>query len=403
MTLVFLVSGIAFLFIPWAFLFRWSGRILVVLFLGPQNKIIDLLYVRRRSSDENRIRKLLANRMFNARCMQEEAAKLRAFRHVVFGKFSTMIPSSQWTPHRDCPMPSSTARVTEEPLTDKGSIPNVLGQQLWGLMIPRPKDEWIANSEEERKLVRNTKALVPTIEEDKCGTTGDSNIHLSDDPDIFDEGVEVEHLFDVETGLLHGAVPSPEMSHEPYVRDESLQELGVEVLVDDENGTRFVQALRGSDEDESEKEDEEIGIQRDGGAPAENVTTDPNNVFSLLGGSRQRGSAIEPGFEIIGEMDSDLVQVARRSSSSLPADTKEPTRRPPDRNSESELGGLEITEQFDAEAQFVQKTWRSTSLEEEDLEGQHWPKDAASTSTAVRRASASEDLGFEVLGHPTFN
>jgi hypothetical protein len=157
------------------------------------------------------------------------------------------------------------------------------------------------------------------------------------------------------------------------------------------------------DEDQSEKEDAETGIQRAGGVPAEHISTDPNNVFSFPGRNHQRASTVEPGFEIIGEMDRDLEQVARRSSANLPVDTKEPTRRPPDRNSASELGGLEITEQFDVEAQFVQKTWRSTSLEEEDLEGQHHPKDAARTSTTVRRASASEDLGFEVLGHPTLN
>jgi hypothetical protein len=65
-TLFLILGGIVMFFIPWAFLFTWTGRIVVVLLLGPQNKILDMVYFRHVPTDEQKIRQLFMERMFQA-------------------------------------------------------------------------------------------------------------------------------------------------------------------------------------------------------------------------------------------------------------------------------------------------------------------------------------------------
>jgi hypothetical protein len=155
----FLCIGIVFLFIPWAFLLKWAGRCSVVVFLGPQNKLIDMI-VAKKESDERRIRLMLGERMFRARCRQEEAAKLKAFRHVLYGKLSTAVPTIIWTSHVDLPLPESYANILDPSTADEGctrsteltdDTPYIPGQKLYGLMVPRPRDEWLLNAELSRQ------------------------------------------------------------------------------------------------------------------------------------------------------------------------------------------------------------------------------------------------------------
>jgi hypothetical protein len=65
-TLFFILGGLLLLCIPWAFLFKWTGRVLTVVILGPQNKLIDLFFYRYIPTDDERIRKLFMERMFSA-------------------------------------------------------------------------------------------------------------------------------------------------------------------------------------------------------------------------------------------------------------------------------------------------------------------------------------------------
>ena len=117
-TFGFLGIGIIFLVVPWAFVLKWTCRCAVVLFLGPQNKLIDIYLVKTKQSDEKQLRKLLSERMFRARCRQEEAGKLKAFRHVLYGKYATAVPTSMWTPHQDHPLPESTAHAVSSSEND---------------------------------------------------------------------------------------------------------------------------------------------------------------------------------------------------------------------------------------------------------------------------------------------
>jgi C2 domain len=66
LTLFFILCGIVMLFIPWSFILTWTGRIVVLLLLGPQNKIVDLVYYRHIPTDEQKIRKLFMERMLRA-------------------------------------------------------------------------------------------------------------------------------------------------------------------------------------------------------------------------------------------------------------------------------------------------------------------------------------------------
>ena len=242
-TAVFLTFGIIFLFIPWGFLLKWISRIAVVLVLGPQNKIFDI-YFNRTATDEHKIRELFAARFFMARCHQENAGKLKAFLHVLYGKFSTAVPTLMWTPHEDRPLPESEARILTEKdqggpsLEDLSYIP---GQKVYGLMIPRPYDEWIANMDESNQgRTRATSALL------RLNTTPSvkSSLSLRKQSTIsFEEGIEVTDIYDEEAGFVQnvsGSHVSPKRS--VRIREESMKgDWGEEIVDTYADEARFVQ------------------------------------------------------------------------------------------------------------------------------------------------------------------
>lgn len=143
-----LTAGMIALFLPWAFLLRWTGRIAVVVLLGPQNKIIDMI-VDKEVTDERKLMKMFGERIQHARLHQEEAEKLKAFRRTLYGKFSTIVPSILWTHHLDRPLNDSEAEIispeNEAPTIDEKEKRFIPGQQLYGLMIPRPEKAWKRN------------------------------------------------------------------------------------------------------------------------------------------------------------------------------------------------------------------------------------------------------------------
>ena len=152
-TLGLLCLGLVFLVVPWVFVYRWAGRLVVVLLLGPQNIILDRFwYQYLPTDDQSKLRKVYEKRMFEARCKQEDVTKLRVFRHLLFGRYGTMVPSILWTPHQDFPMPSSSARTEAETAMVVSSgddnaieVMRVTGQKLHGKIIPRPEDAFKRN------------------------------------------------------------------------------------------------------------------------------------------------------------------------------------------------------------------------------------------------------------------
>ena len=209
-TTLFLCIGFLFLFVPWAFLLKWTSRCAVVLFLGPQNKLIDL-FLAKHQSDEGKLRQMFEERMFRARCRQEDASKLRGFRHVLFGKFGIAVPSIKWTPHLDHPRPESEARAADTPfpIVTSEDVPCLPGQKLHGLMVPRPHKKWLSNSNESNETRQRVVAAVADLQresplETQTSLAPEYSEKADDAPE--DEGFEVSDLYDLEAGL--GTPPS---------------------------------------------------------------------------------------------------------------------------------------------------------------------------------------------------
>ena len=80
------LSGFVALFLPWALITKISGHILVVLLLGPQNKLIDLVWHRSDEESGERLQKLFRRRIEEARYKHEEGQKIKAFRQLLFGR-----------------------------------------------------------------------------------------------------------------------------------------------------------------------------------------------------------------------------------------------------------------------------------------------------------------------------
>jgi hypothetical protein len=315
-TAIFLVTGILFLFVPWAYLFRWTGRIAIVVFFGPQNKVLDVIWFSRHETVKHRIQKMLSERMFQARCHQEAARKLRDFRSILFGEFSILVPSIMTTRKLDFPLACSTAHVTTEAVPDLcfDSMSNlklfVPGQTLWGSMVPRPKNEWLRNREESMRSKQTIDQTLLRKDEEKRESQPEMNDSSFEDYDaVGEEGVEVSYeMDDEEAGLvLPGLLESP----------ESMRELGVEIQWD---SLREVDVRVNEDNNDSSAE----GTVKDG----------------LL------------------EEDND-------------ADWKKPEESTADTVLESSAAserrlsnlGFEITELFDTEAKFVQQSWRESSVD----------------------------------------
>lgn len=305
-TLSFLVAGLIFLFVPWGVLFKWTGRFLVLVLFGPQNKILDFAYVRHISTNEQRIRKLLRKRMFEARVVQEDNKKEKAFRNALFGKYSTAVPSIYWTRHHDFPLPSSYARHgPAEYLSraeDVDKLPFVRGQLLKGVMIPRPVEAWRRNEAESSK--RKSEYKKSLKQNNGKMFDHDENTDLVQNPSgPLDQGFEVTDLYDEERGYVQNVL-----------REESTTELGVEILQNGNRAFKFESAFRSvHDFDDVDGDDDDSSTGPD---PKPECTIVPSNLS---------------------KEDVDL------TLTDWPCGGE---------------NGVEITEAFDLEAKFVQQSWR---------------------------------------------
>jgi hypothetical protein len=320
-TAFFLAIGVIFLFVPWGFLLKWILRITVVLLMGPQNKLVDL-YLKRISSDERKLRQLFAVRWFLARCRQEEAGKLKAFLHVLYGKYSTAVPTIMWTPHQDRPLPESEARVMDTSDIQEGpqvDLPYIPGQTLYGLMIPRPYDEWLLNREESNQGKLRVKAALATLSTSPSAPTPTPTFDGNDN--VEDEGVEVTDEYDEEAGFVeHLLLGTPVAQSGSMKREESLRgDWGVEIADTFDDEARFVQqSWRGSVHDFPDvdlSDDDENNI--DGGNPHEE------------GRSMKREESLRGDW------------------------------------------GVEVVDAFDNEARFVQRSWRGSVHDFPDLSGEN--------------------------------
>lgn len=153
-----LILSVIFLFVPWLFLIRWSARVLAWTIFGPWMKLVDVFYIRKLvplSTDEveekklkerERRRQASSTAATELRMRRENAAKLKAMKMYMFGKFITRVPVLKEDRYRDLPLPESMAvpyKPGRVPLSElamkeagygRSRLP---GQHLSGDMIPR--------------------------------------------------------------------------------------------------------------------------------------------------------------------------------------------------------------------------------------------------------------------------
>lgn len=153
LTTASLLIGIVFLFLPWSFLIRWTGRIVAWGVFGPHMKLVDLCYYSRlkEKTDEEEKEELskyylglkkIAEENANLAFQQtEEAAKLKAVKKIIFGKWVARVPCIKNERFRDFPLHNSSAKKYE-PTEDEtqSTILRIHGQQLVGTMIPQVRD-----------------------------------------------------------------------------------------------------------------------------------------------------------------------------------------------------------------------------------------------------------------------
>ncbi len=169
-TLALFGSSFVALFVPWAFLLRWTSRVVVWVFLGPWMRVVDALL--HGSNDESRrkhekaktsqqIVQSFVQQHKLARIQRESALKMKAFRKLLFGRYNTRVPERGFlSRHEDIPLPESFAEhVSDEfiPDTSNSAAFYIPGQNLsGGELIPRighDKGQYLANIQEEKKVL----------------------------------------------------------------------------------------------------------------------------------------------------------------------------------------------------------------------------------------------------------
>ena len=253
-TAVCLVAAIIFAFIPWGFLFKWTGRIIILLLLGPQNMLWDVFLDLNEDDQKHKIKQLLAKRWFEARCRQESSGKLKAFRHVLFGKYSTCVPPMSWTPQQDRPLPESNCHPAPRPPVGdlEESAPFAPGQKLYGLMVPRPHEEYKQNQAESKELLAEALRRKHNLEkaERNAGKSAKQNGQstVKNRPSLVTgkmdsvrfEGVEVTDVYDEEANFI-ASVPSLRALLKKTPRQESLRgDIGVEITEEFQDEAQFV-------------------------------------------------------------------------------------------------------------------------------------------------------------------
>lgn len=163
--------GVVFLFVPWAFLFRWTSRLLCWALLGPWMKLVDIYWYRnlkKLTEEEQKEQDQVSKKQqldaakaaaADARVKREEAAKLKDMKSVLYGKFVTKIPIFKVDRFRDMPLHTSMATPCK-PKVGKVMSERVAGQRLVGAMIPKVQSLSRSETEGKGKVVRRPSTAV---------------------------------------------------------------------------------------------------------------------------------------------------------------------------------------------------------------------------------------------------
>lgn len=169
-TIALFGSSFVALFIPWAFLLRWTSRVVVWVGMGPWMKIVDSILngsneERRRQNNKEKSSKQIVQAFMQqhklARIQRENALKMKAFRKLLFGKYNTKVPLRGFlSRHEDIPLPESFAELlSDEFIQNSSTSPAyyIPGQNLTGgELLPRiglDKGRQQAVAQEEKKVL----------------------------------------------------------------------------------------------------------------------------------------------------------------------------------------------------------------------------------------------------------
>jgi hypothetical protein len=135
-TLAAFAIGIVFLIVPWAFLIRWTSRLVSWLLLGPHMKLVDIYWYSKlaelsEEEQKEQIRQALTVQLktaqayaANARLERENAAKLKEIKKALYGQFVTRVPVLSAQRFADIPLHSSTATPYKPPENLTRAIPD---------------------------------------------------------------------------------------------------------------------------------------------------------------------------------------------------------------------------------------------------------------------------------------
>jgi hypothetical protein len=169
-TACFLGAGIVSLILPWSFILRWFFRIFVWGLFGPHMKLLDWT-MQSNAQDENILedavekfqkRSLAANRR------RQDAVKLKDMKTITFGQYSALVPSYNLSRHFDRPLPDSFASSHPNRSSDmKFGSQRILGQQFFGVILPRTQEE-ASLYEEELPKIQHLQAALETCVKELC-------------------------------------------------------------------------------------------------------------------------------------------------------------------------------------------------------------------------------------------
>eukprot|EP00545_Synedropsis_sp_CCMP1620_P013185 CAMPEP_0119011176 /NCGR_PEP_ID=MMETSP1176-20130426/5499_1 /TAXON_ID=265551 /ORGANISM="Synedropsis recta cf, Strain CCMP1620" /LENGTH=1142 /DNA_ID=CAMNT_0006963953 /DNA_START=65 /DNA_END=3493 /DNA_ORIENTATION=+ len=148
-----LIVGIVFLVVPWAFLMRWTIRVVIWLLLGPWMKLVDIYYVKRTQSDKDiqeaemaqlrRKMKELRESATTRQTKREDLTKLKYLKRYMFGHYLLELPRFKESRYVDVPLMASHASPFVANTAGDGLkiTSRKYGQQITGSIIPEREIE----------------------------------------------------------------------------------------------------------------------------------------------------------------------------------------------------------------------------------------------------------------------
>jgi len=147
LTAASILVGLVFYILPWAFILRWTGRIVAWLVFGPHMKLVDVFYYSKLKVDteEEELKKMeeyykglkedATKNAELARIKTEEAVKQKSVKEILFGQFVTRVPVIKCESFIDLPLHNSYSKKYVPPAKEP-TVYHIGGQALVGTIIP---------------------------------------------------------------------------------------------------------------------------------------------------------------------------------------------------------------------------------------------------------------------------